>query len=250
MKSTKVLIKDALKTLGIDVQKDKFPLDFSQEEINLIREVRPYTMTSSERIYSLINAVKYVVNNQIEGDIVECGVWRGGSMLAVAKTLVQNQDTSRHLYLFDTFEGMTNPTDKDKDFAGASASKLLQQNKKEDETSIWCYATLESVKQILHSSGYENDKIHFIQGKVEETIPQSAPDKISLLRLDTDWYESTRHELIHLFPKLSVGGVIIIDDYGYWEGARLATDEYIRENNIKLLLNRIDETGRIGIKLP
>ena len=158
-------------------------------------------------------------------------------------------DDNRHLYLFDTFEGMTKPTDKDIDYTGAAASILLKNSVKSDESSFWCYAPLESVEKNLQKTGYDNEKIHFIKGKVEETIPDKAPKTISLLRLDTDWYESTRHELIHLFPRLSTGGVIIIDDYGFWKGSRLATDEYIRQNNVNILLNRIDESGRIGVKL-
>lgn len=144
---------------------------------------------------------------------------------------------------------MTEPTNKDINFAGVDASILLDNSVKEDETSLWCYASLESVKKVLQTVGYEQQKIHIIKGRVEDTLPDKAPQNISLLRLDTDWYESTRHELIHLFPRLSVGGVIIIDDYGYWKGARLATDEYIYQNNVRILLNRIDETGRIGVKL-
>ena len=85
---------------------------------------------------------------------------------------------------------------------------------------------------------------------MEDTIPKKAPQMISLLRLDTDWYESTRHELIHLFPRIAPFGVIIIDDYGHWQGVREAVDEYIRENNIKILLNRVDYTGRIGVVIP
>jgi len=88
----------------------------------------------------------------------------------------------------------------------------------------------------------------FIQGKVEDTLPKITPEKISLLRLDTDWYESTYQELLHLFPKLSKGGTIIIDDYGHWKGAREAVDDYFKEKGIKILLNRIDEIGVIGIK--
>jgi O-methyltransferase len=86
-------------------------------------------------------------------------------------------------------------------------------------------------------------------GKVEDTFPKDTPDKIAILRLDTDWYESTRHELIHLYPKLSIGGVLIIDDYGHWEGARKAVDEYINDNTLRILLNRIDYTGRIAVKM-
>jgi len=89
--------------------------------------------------------------------------------------------------------------------------------------------------------------MHFIKGRVEETIPNAAPEQIALLRLDTDWYESTRHELIHLFPRLTHGGVLIIDDYGYWQGARKAVDEYIEENKLSILLARIDSTARMAV---
>lgn len=170
-------------------------------------------------------------------------------MMAVARTLTQLKDDKRHLYLFDTFEGMTEPSNKDIDFTGDHASKLLEKSHKEDENSLWCYASLELVKEVFKNVEYDDHKIHFVKGRVEETLPDKAPKNIALIRLDTDWYESTRHELIHLFPRLSTGGVIIIDDYGYWQGSRLATDEYIQQNNIQVLLNRIDETGRIGVKL-
>ena len=91
--------------------------------------------------------------------------------------------------------------------------------------------------------------IIYIKGKVEETIPEIIPGKISLLRLDTDWYESTLHNLNHLFPLLSKGGILILDDYGHWQGARKAVDEYLEKNNVKILLNRIDYTGRIAVKV-
>ena len=223
--------------------------DFKQEEINIIQKVRSYTMTTYERLYTLIQAARYVSKNNIGGDIVECGVWKGGSMMTVALTLNQLQDNSKNLYLFDTFEGMTEPSEKDISFKGVSASKMLKESDKKDENSVWCYAHLEDVKKSMHSTGYDPNKIHFIKGKVEDTIPKQAPQSISLLRLDTDWFESTNHELIHLFPRLSSGGVIIIDDYGHWQGSQMAVDDYIKQHNIKILLNRIDYTGRIGVKL-
>jgi O-methyltransferase len=108
---------------------------------------------------------------------------------------------------------------------------------------------VEVVKKALETTGYQMEKIHFVKGMVEQTIPNSAPDKIALLRLDTDWYESTKHEMEHLFPRLSRGGVLIIDDYGHWQGARKAVDEYIKKNEIRILLNRIDYTGRIAVKV-
>jgi hypothetical protein len=169
-------------------------------------------------------------------------------MMAIAKTLIELGDESRNLYLFDTFSGMTEPSDKDIDFRGLKASTLLQESDKKNEKSVWCYASLELVKEVMSKTGYNNQKINFIKGMVEETIPSHAPESISLLRLDTDWYESTRHELNHLFPRLSKNGVLIIDDYGHWQGSKLATDEYFSQNNITIFLNRIDSTGRVAVK--
>jgi hypothetical protein len=262
MKVIKQIIKRYLNSIGFDIIKyspvsksnnplallDEFPSDFNSEEINVIREARFYTMTSIERMYALIHAVKYISQNNIVGDIVECGVWKGGSMMAIAKTLIELGDESRNLYLFDTFSGMTEPSDKDIDFRGLKASTLLQESDKKNEKSVWCYASLELVKEVMSKTGYNNQKINFIKGMVEETIPSHAPESISLLRLDTDWYESTRHELNHLFPRLSKNGVLIIDDYGHWQGSKLATDEYFSQNNITIFLNRIDSTGRVAVK--
>jgi O-methyltransferase len=100
----------------------------------------------------------------------------------------------------------------------------------------------------MYSTGYDMGRIHFVKGKVEDTIPNGAPSRIAILRLDTDWYESTRHELENLYPRLSPRGVLIIDDYGHWAGCRQAVDEYIHSNKIKLLLNRVDYTGRVAVK--
>lgn len=217
--------------------------------IEIYKKVKPYTMTSPERVFALCEAVKYIHEQNIEGDIVECGVWKGGSMMAVAETLLRSGDSSRNLHLFDTFEGMAPPSEKDVDIAGVSAESLLKQSDKNKDESVWCRASLEMVKRALGSVGYPGEKIHFVKGMVEQTIPLSAPDKIALLRLDTDWYESTKHEMEHLFPRLSKGGVLIIDDYGHWQGARKAVDEYLETNKIKILLNRIDYTGRIAVKV-
>ena len=112
----------------------------------------------------------------------------------------------------------------------------------------WSFSPIEETRRNVLSTGYSPDRVHFVKGPVEQTIPANAPETIALLRLDTDFYESTRHELIHLFPRLVPGGVLIIDDYGHWEGARQAVDEYFKENKIRMLLNRVDYTGRIGVK--
>ena len=223
--------------------------DFSDQDVQIINSVKPYTMTSDERIFSLIESVRYVVKNEIPGDIVECGVWRGGSMMASAKTLLELKNQEKQLYLFDTFEGMTKPEKIDVSKSNLVASEEFNQTKVDSDSSTWCRATIDDVKSNLFSVGYDKSKIHFIKGKVEDTLPRDEPKSISILRLDTDCYKSTKHELTHLFPKISKGGVLIIDDYGFWQGAKKAVDEYISENNIQILLNRIDNTGRIAIKL-
>jgi O-methyltransferase len=221
--------------------------DFDEEKTELIKTVAPYTMTTPERVFVLNEAVKYIIENNIEGDFVECGVWKGGSMLAVARTLEKLNVTNRQLYLYDTFEGMSEPTEQDKDLDGQSADELLKTHNV--TASIWAYSGMAEVKKTMALSQYNPANIFYVQGKVEDTLPQSKHDKIALLRLDTDWYESTKIELELLFPKLVSGGVLIIDDYGYWQGARKAVDEYIKENKIKILLNRIDFTGRVAVKL-
>jgi O-methyltransferase len=160
---------------------------------------------------------------------------------------MQLGEQSRELYLFDTFDGMTAPNEKDIAFTGIVAAEMLENSRKDDPYSVWCYSALEEVQQTMGSVGYNRANIHFIKGKVEDTLPDNAPEQIALLRLDTDWYESTYHELVHLFPRLAPGGVIIVDDYGHWQGARQAVDAYLRQYEIRLLLNRIDYTGRIGV---
>ncbi|WP_299123557.1 TylF/MycF/NovP-related O-methyltransferase [uncultured Winogradskyella sp.] len=219
--------------------------DFTRDELDIIGKVKGFTMTSAERVVSLIRAVNYIELNNIGGSIIECGVWKGGSIMAALLAL---KEKNRDVYLYDTFEGMSEPTDQDKSYKDESAKKAYI-NKDEYWKRIECFSTLDEVKNNIYSIDYPKNKIKFIQGKVEDTIPNIIPEKIAILRLDTDWYESTMHEMIHLFPRLVAGGVIIIDDYGHWKGCRKAIDEYINDNNVKLLLNRIDYTGRIGIKL-
>ncbi len=224
-----------------------FPPDFDPPTIDLCRFVQPYTMTGKYALFALRRAVQYVAAGGIPGDVVECGVWRGGSMMAVARTLVELGETTRTLHLFDTFEGMPPPTDADRSAAGEAAADLLRQGEKQTST-VWAYSPLEEVRRNVALAGYPAGRVAFVQGKVEDTLPAAAPDQIALLRLDTDWYESTRHELVHLWPRLSVGGVLIIDDYGYWQGARRAVDEFVAERRLKLLLNRVDHTAVLGVK--
>jgi O-methyltransferase len=222
------------------------PADYDDEAKQIITTVRPYTMTSNEKLYALVTAVRYVVDAGIEGDLVECGVWRGGSMHAVARTLLAKGVTDRDLHLFDTFSGMTEPTERDVSLhVGKSASELLETSDRTSHT--WAVASREDVEEGLATLDYPQERFHLVEGPVEETIPGGAPQRIALLRLDTDWYESTRHELEHLYPRLSPGGVLIIDDYGHWQGARRAVDEFLATVE-PVLLQRIDYTGRLALK--
>jgi O-methyltransferase len=218
---------------------------FDDEARTTITTVKPWTMTSYDRIFALIVAVRYLVANRIPGEIVECGVWRGGSMQAVAYTLLNLGAADRDLHLFDTFEGMPPPADVDRRLGGESAESLMQSGPR--PALVRAVAGLDDVRAGMERTGYPNDRIHYHRGKVEDTIPDAAPGEISLLRLDTDWYESTKHELEHLYDRLSPGGVLIIDDYDYWEGSRKAVDEFVAVTGARLLLVPVD-TARVAVK--
>jgi hypothetical protein len=247
-------IKKLIRFTGFDivryrpqVRSPSLPPDVGEEDQVIIEAVSPYTMTTTERLLALIHSVRHIARSGITGSIVECGVWRGGSMMAVARTLLIERDTSRHLYLFDTFEGMTEPTAKDKTRHGVLAQTKLAETEK--GTGAWCYAGLDEVRTNMITTGYPSDKVSFVKGRVEDTIPSSAPSgPIALLRLDTDWYESTKHELTHLFPRLQPGGILILDDYGHWQGARQAADEFLAIQPKRYYLHRIDYTGRLLLK--
>lgn len=234
---------------AIDARRDNdqpVELDFDPEVAAIWKRVHARTMTSVERIDALVRSVRYVHENAIAGDIVECGVWRGGSMMAAALTLA-NLGARRRLWLFDTFAGMTPPTTDDRDFAGTSAAAFLASADRET-SKVWAKASLGDVQAGMAETHYPGDLITYVVGPVEETIPDRAPDAIALLRLDTDWHASTRHELAHLWPRLSRGGVLIIDDYGSWAGAKKAVDEYFEESGLTPYLHRIDKAGRLVLR--
>lgn len=243
MKHLKKIRTVIRKLFSVDGSASVYPKDFDSEIIEIHKRVSPYTMTSAERIYSLCKSVQYIESNQIEGAIVECGVWKGGSMMAIMLQLL-NLKKERDCYLYDTFEGMTSPTAVDVDVSNKSAIEQFDEHNEE-----WCASALNDVKENISSTGYNSTIVHYVEGKVEDTIPSIVPKRIALLRLDTDWYESTRHELEHLFPLLSPGGILIIDDYGHWQGARKAVDEYMRRTKQKIFLARVDYTARIAVKI-
>jgi O-methyltransferase len=224
-----------------------------EEDRAIVTEALAHSMTGAARLLGLVDAVRYCVARRIPGAFVECGVWRGGSALAVILTLQALGVDDRDVYLYDTFEGMTEPTEhdvSDRDGSALTAWQEAVRGGRRPWEGMFGSDVFgeEQVRSLLTATGYPAAHLRLIRGSVEATIPDQAPEEIALLRLDTDWYESTRHELIHLFPRLATGGALIIDDYGHWQGARRAVDEYFSSVHPPLLLSRIDYTGRVAVK--
>jgi len=202
------------------------------------------SLTSPERMFGLFSAIEYLVASSINGDIVECGVWKGGSSMLAALTLMELGASDRALHLFDTFEGMPTADANDVDFGGRSGAAFYNSDISADDRLV---VSISEVEANMRSTGYPMERVRLIKGPVEQTLPSNAPDRIALLRLDTDFYSSTRHELEHLWPRVVPGGVVIIDDYGHWKGARQAVDEFLAHQR-PLLLHRLDYTGRLFVK--
>ena len=227
----------------------RLPIEATVADAELISSLRPYTMTSGERLWSLLNAVRYVIDEGLPGDFAECGVWRGGSVMAMAKQLGALGVNDRRIWLYDTFAGMTAPTAADVEAGtGVTAETMLAGTEVGDGNNVWCVAGLSDVQANVRSTGYPFDRFNFVEGDVAVTLQQSVPESISLLRLDTDWYESTKLSLEILYPRLVVGGVCILDDYGHWQGARTAVDEYFAAAGHRPFMHPIDYSGRVFIK--
>lgn len=243
----KVMIAKILRRFGYIILREGDPaMDRDGEFAEIFRKCKDYSLTSKERMYALYKAVQYIIHADIPGDFVESGVWRGGSAMVIAYTLQSLGVHDRTIYLYDTFAGMPKPTDKD--FRLADTKYAIEEwEKVQKRNENMTYASLEEVQHNMHSTGYPKEHMMFVEGPVEETIPSTLPMQIALLRLDTDWYSSTKHELTHLFPLVTKHGVLIIDDYGHFSGAKKATDEYFSGKPI--LLHRIDYSGRMGIKI-
>jgi hypothetical protein len=212
----------------------------------VLEQAFPYSMSGVygfvDSFFSLYQMVHYVVKYRIPGDFVECGCYAGGMSLLAALTFLKLGDTNRDFYLFDTFEGMPAPTTEDGSGAGQAYAANTQNGQ------AWAKMDIEAVRSVMALSGYPAERVHLIKGMVEDTIPEKSPERISILRLDTDFYTSTKHELEHLYPRLAAGGALVIDDYGYMPGARAATDEYFSSPERPMLLNRVNFTVRVGIK--
>ncbi len=237
--------------IRIKVERLSSPFDIFGNEsfMQIYNQCKPYTMTSPERMYSLYLSMNYIIDNRLEGDLAECGVWRGGSSMMMALMLKQKGITDKKIYLYDTYEGMSAPTEFDTTARGVKASTVMTgTSRSKSADSIWCYSPLDEVKGNLYSTGYPKENLFFVQGKVEDTLPDIKPGKLCMLRLDTDFYESTKIELEQLYPLLIEKGILIIDDFGHWDGVKKAVREYFEAHDHHPLLQRIDYTARMMIK--
>lgn len=255
----KKIIHKALKLSGyrllkINETKEKIPVDhiipeIKKDEQALIETAMKYSMTNPERMWAIIQAMKIIARNKIDGDLVETGVWRGGNLLLFSK-MSDKLGLQKKIWAYDTYEGMSEPTEKDISYKGTDSRDLLAKHPKildGDSHNIWCYASLDDVRNNLKRHMDDIGRINFVQGKVEETLlnKENIPNKIALLRIDTDWYESTKIGLEVLFPRLVPGGILILDDYGHWKGAKNATDEYFKGKTP--IFHRVDYTCRLLI---
>ncbi len=211
--------------------------DMDKGFLGIWERVRPFTLISPERGWALSEALRYLCRRRIPGDIVECGVWKGGACL-LASIVLNNEEpeSERTIWLYDTFEGMPAPGDQDHIAAGGQALK-------ERNPEGWWAAGEAEVRKTLEFSPFGAERFHLVPGLVEKTLEETLPERIALLRLDTDWYESTRKELEVLYPRLVSGGILIIDDYGHFTGARKAVDEYFSALGRPVLMHRSDYTA-------
>lgn len=259
MSNCKVLreaIKEAFNYLGYDISKitpswsektQVWGIDPVFWEL-WIRKIMGRSVYSWQVYYSIWEAVHYIVKNSIGGDLVECGVHKGAGAIVMGEALYRFENKDRKIYCYDTFGGMSEPTSLDYQEGRVMAKQLLEDAPKRNGIPDICYCPYDEALRNVSSSRYPISNYIFVKGKVEETIPRITPLKIALLRLDTDWYESTKHELEHLYPLLSDMGILMIDDYGCWFGARKAVDDYFGSDRPFFVLDA-PHGSRIGQKL-
>lgn len=254
MKAYERAINAVARPFGVQVSRigsdaRRLPVEATAEDAQIIESLRPYTMTSATRLWSLLHAVRHLESEGVGGDFVECGVWRGGSVMAMASELTRLGSTTRRIWLYDTFEGMTEPTSLDVEAGtGTAAATMLASTPVGDGANVWCVAGIDDVRANLVLTGYPMEQFVFVEGDVTQTLSVTSPDRIALLRLDTDWHASTLASLEVLYPRLAIGGVCILDDYGHWQGAREAVDGYFAARGHRPLMHPIDYSGRIFVK--
>lgn len=222
-------------------------VEASDEEIGEFEKINKISLTSLPNKWSLIQSLKHVKNNNLPGDIVETGVFKGANLILI-NNFLKKFHIDKKIFAYDTYSGQSEPTDLDFDIKGTSMKKKFSDYKKKNLAPVYC--SLDDVKNNIEKySQNDLDQLIFIKGKVEDTLVEekNLPSKISLLRLDTDFYESVKISLEILYPRLVSGGVLIIDDYGHFKGAKIAVDNFFKDKK-NIWMHRVDYTCRLIIK--
>lgn len=252
----KSVINRVLRSFGLQVGRIApdfvLPVEFTKREIEIFHHVwdNQLTMELKSGLVAGMTAARHAALAQIPGDWVECGVWRGGISLA-AKLIFEEYCSDKKVWLFDTFAGMTEPSKVDRPrFDDYDAQEMFDANRRKGFNQ-WCYASLEDVRLNFEKAGADLSGVKFIKGDARLTLKNHSnlPERISVLRLDTDFYEATKVQLEVLYPMLSVGGPILIGDLGYWEGVRRAVEEYFADPRARPILYYTDLSDRMGVKV-
>lgn len=242
-------------TLKLLSRLPQFRLSDLRHALRLYRtwQVIPYTMLSIPRLSNAYECTAEAIRQHIPGDIAECGVWAGGSTGLMFAAARDSGDANRRFHLFDSFEGLPQPSSKDgKDvlqgYLKDNQDRVLDEGKGDLIAINACAAPRQLAEELFFKVlGAPPDLIIFHQGWFQNTVPAAVASgqvkQLSVLRIDGDWYESTRICLEHLCPLVSPGGFVIIDDYGHFEGCRKAVDEYLAVHGKGTQLSKIDSDG-------
>ena len=270
----KTILEKIISRLGFAVVKKRSPLeanldleetlgfDFEEEATQCIKIIKNHTMLSKRRLVTLYQQVAYCEKYDIPGSYVECGVWKGGAVGLMALANMRCGKQRRNIHLFDAFQEICEPdTALDGEKALRDVKELTgrsgcDQGRLRSITGIYDKfggpGSLEENKLLLEKTiGYEKEYLHYHVGWFQDTIPRvhREIDKIAILRLDGDWYASTKVCLEYLYDKVVFGGIVILDDYGTYEGCKRAVDEYLKKRNIQAYLSHVDSDCRYFIKI-
>jgi O-methyltransferase len=260
----KPLLKNLIAGLGYELRKkedrSRLGYELEDEAAAAILKVQAYTMLPPERLITLYQQVVHCERTGLPGAFVECGVWKGGSVALMALAALSQGVARRDLHLFDAFTDICEP---DQTVDGARAVREVKAWSKDGGVEgrlkpiagFYDFAggpgSLEGNRELLEKIvGYDPKLLHYHVGWFQDTLPKDAAGvgPIALLRLDGDWYASTKVCLEHLYDQVVPGGFVIVDDYGAYEGCRKAVDEFRAARNITAYLHHIDAEARYWIK--
>lgn len=234
-----------------EVRFDKPPSELSPSVLRIADLVHSRILTHSSklRLYASALAIDYCHRNQIDGAFVECGVWKGGNAI-VAKAAAESLEDTREFVLFDTYTGHLPPGPLDVSLEDGSLARHKFDRITRSE-GAWAAVSTAEVVANFSSLGVSVDHVKFVEGDMLKTlyVARNIPEKIAVLRLDTDWYEPTKAQLEVLWKRLVIGGVLLLDDYGHWSGSKKAVDDFFDSIGTRPFLTFTDWSGRAAVKL-